>query len=1287
MADAKEGKGSFLMILLLALYSFFMNIPVSGRPEGETESNMKLDISPSSYESDLQQLLREYWTFPPSFDTDSGAQINFLIALLPDPQDAHAGWLFDPFLDSIQRAVESSGYVLDRYKIPWKRLTEKEKSKDSIPQSSNIEHRNKPGVVLFRDQKDPNQLLALFLVGESPTSGLHKIAFLAALNEIERYKGNSQFLIVGPSFSGTAGSISIATRAWLASRISYHALLIDPLSAIFEAVRNIDFATGININIISGSATSIDKARFERSFPPPLNVYFRTTTISDRTLVSKFLIYLASTYQSALERKKVAMLTEANTEFGNSIQDITLDQVLMGTFEDISLEQVRPSLEDAGRMKHVSETKELRRLKLIERIIRQRSAQPASGLLDLEFYRELTKKLFGKEIEKEKLESYSKLQESMEFIQLPFPIHTAHVRTAHEKERVKKGEYDTKSKEITKPGLGLSLEEEGDPSDLIPSLAPDMVSRISDEVIADILTTIAREEVRYVGIFATDTRDKIFLARQVQSYSPNVRIFTTDSDILYAHSNVTQYTKGMIVVSTYPLMNLNQSWTGGPAGVTAESRLQFPSGSAQGVYNATIAILRKIGRDGQLLEYSLPQPLDSLDKSDASFSRQGAPPVWISVVGNGGVWPIRSLTHSDSQMFGSTQEIRKSGKPTIPVHYFLEILILLIALFSLAHCLGLMDRWKILKAFWINSPWKERAEPNLCVLVLFSLMLACNIALFRISLIASSDILRWQSLVSWISIAATLWTTCQIAATWFLATLDSEDANHPLKERMVRIFFQFLIPAGLFFYVWIKAQEWSRHNWDHVYFYLRASNPLSGLSPVIPLLFLAASFYLFVLLHLKRLYLLRTFNMGEELENLDVLARGGLGRLAGKTNRLLRSSALTPPFLRELLRFARLLIKRARLLLTQRLLRWSFHHPGARTPNLLLFESSRGEQKLEERQQRDEEIMARLKDISSRLKTLQDQIEELTFKSRLELWYFLPILFVVVCFPGVHVFRRFLPTFDGTWFDTTFLIALLGSYIFVLISLIKFFVLSRYMKKVMERLAAHPIVEAYSRLPSTISTALGGRLYIQRPTLLQLYAPATLSKSLYPSSEIETILNQELAREPIEDEWSTGQTSEELLRSYKKTLELRGSILGPLTGKPWNARAEEFLALRVVFVLREIFMHLRNYLMYATAGSLLMLFAVNSYPFQPKRLLMVILSVLTVVVISTALAVLIQMNRDEILSRISKTSVNKISWDRSFASRLLMYVVLPLVTLFAAQFPEVGGFLLSWLEPVQRALR
>ena len=103
--------------------------------------------------------------------------------------------------------------------------------------------------MLFRDLLSPKgrRLLVLFLVGETPTAGIHKEAFESALRQIDKlsvlYQPETPTIpILGPSFSGSAESMETAIRNWLAETRE--------LAGIAQGQK-------LTVQIVSGSATAI----------------------------------------------------------------------------------------------------------------------------------------------------------------------------------------------------------------------------------------------------------------------------------------------------------------------------------------------------------------------------------------------------------------------------------------------------------------------------------------------------------------------------------------------------------------------------------------------------------------------------------------------------------------------------------------------------------------------------------------------------------------------------------------------------------------------------------------------------------------------------------------------------------------------------------------------------------------------------------------------------------------------------------------------------------------------
>ena len=133
-------------------------------------------------------------------DWDSGAdlraayKIEFLIATLPEPLGGGFRYKFDTYLDAIQRAAEASGFILDRFDLPWgdpsksastlfKLGEEIDLTLGSVAEGkppivgslspnrhASTSAQDLPGLLLFRSRETPeHRLLLVFLIGETPT--------------------------------------------------------------------------------------------------------------------------------------------------------------------------------------------------------------------------------------------------------------------------------------------------------------------------------------------------------------------------------------------------------------------------------------------------------------------------------------------------------------------------------------------------------------------------------------------------------------------------------------------------------------------------------------------------------------------------------------------------------------------------------------------------------------------------------------------------------------------------------------------------------------------------------------------------------------------------------------------------------------------------------------------------------------------------------------------------------------------------------------------------------------
>jgi hypothetical protein len=373
-----------------------------------------------------------------------------LIVTIPDPIDSPFGFNFDQMIEAIERALKRSGnYVLDRAWLPW------EADRQVVAKNGRIVgklRKTLPGVLLFRYVGEPDKLCAVFLVGENPTSGIHKRAFTKALDLIKDYglkggKHAGRFRIVGPYFSGSEFSLQMAVKKW-----SRHAT-----------------ASFCRIN---GSATGV-RPKHGRD-----DLAFKTTVIPTAKLRDAVLHYLAKRSDTRHDDApdgnglgKVAYLYEHNTGFGMAFYQRDRGKSLLLSFP-LHISRLKASVEHLRRQKEES-----------------LGLPPRSSLVPS--YRE---------------EPWAQ----QEAIRSQDPVTTASIN-----------------------GIALS----------------------------NILSAIVREKVRYVGIAATDVRDKVFLAHSIRENCPAVQIFILGSDLLLTHPERSPFLKGAVIGSTYPLFLENQRWT------------------------------------------------------------------------------------------------------------------------------------------------------------------------------------------------------------------------------------------------------------------------------------------------------------------------------------------------------------------------------------------------------------------------------------------------------------------------------------------------------------------------------------------------------------------------------------------------------------------------------------------------------------------------------------------------------------------------------------------------------
>lgn len=256
---------------------------------------------------------------------DKAAELTFVIATVPDPLHTHFSLSFDRLMEAIQQGATDEGYIYDSSWLPWETgqdkfalIADQERSDDEKKARE-----EQPGIVLFRkipakggtDAAEPfRRGLVVFVVGEEPTHGLHRMqlwnaaAWMAALQPgRESAPAKYQFpaKILGPSSSGSLPSLA--------------SLLVDLAARTYPKAGRANLPARPTVLIYSGSVTSAALVnRFLNFTGPTIDAHLWSFQQSDDRALDLYCRFLS---HSGFDLDKLAIVSEDETAYGNLFRD------------------------------------------------------------------------------------------------------------------------------------------------------------------------------------------------------------------------------------------------------------------------------------------------------------------------------------------------------------------------------------------------------------------------------------------------------------------------------------------------------------------------------------------------------------------------------------------------------------------------------------------------------------------------------------------------------------------------------------------------------------------------------------------------------------------------------------------------------------------------------------------------------------------------------------------------------------------------------------------------------
>jgi hypothetical protein len=1272
-------------------------------PSGAAELLTRLvGVSAATQPPDAPEPLRELLARARKAATGQRISIEFLVATLPDYVDSNSGWSFDSILDSVQRAAGAAGYVLDRFYLPDWAPT----AADGTDQASGRQHETEPGLVMFRqvdEEKATTKMLAVFIVTETPTGGIHEAAFVAAARIVAAWheagdKAEDPVLrVLGPTFSGSSPSLRRGISTFLDNAPSWPA----------------------SVRVLSGTATSEANRKllkFQWSNPDDTGerravpVSFAATVRTDGDMLHALHDHLTEINPEWEHGKGIVLLVESNTGYGQGFVP-------------------QQGAEQAG-------------------------AGGSGENGDNPFPKAL---------------------------QIPFPIHISRLRAEAERIRVA-------GPRAAGTGSGTMPSDMGPATDQLPSMTPQITAATIDTLVATILATIRREEYPAIGIFATDKRDHLFLAERIVREVPNALLFTTEADLIYVLPQFRSFIRGAIVASSYPLFNATQSLTS--PHLAGRRRQQFSSMAAQGTYNA---VLKLLGREDLLLDYLPPGCLRDDGKSFVLADSRVClrPPVWISVAGRDGLWPIdRHVDEDDKRVDSYTEEIgsdqlrgqlavsdsetySRESAPLALRHVakWMEAAFVLLLLALVVHMVAylaevdstglgrsepseFLSRWfpvKRLRAWMGHFTEQTRLLPGARLLDVSGIEKSL-VTEHRLFLLIAFAILWFASV--WTMRLFNIWLDDspielprsvshghQPAAVnvWhfiyggMLAILLMESLLAIRQRRAavprgwvgsaivtcVALFLAF--NAGLSLAGFLGSPHWANPV-SATLLFARTVNPGNWASPAAPLLALLGVLYLWTLWNIRQL-LMGGWSHRRESELFQLLT-GREPRLSDEVADIMVSPwrrqdwrCLAIPFglllcfvlyvpmwytpdgqqfgsflwwcsLLIVFLVAHSLAMTVHLwLLISRILRHLCGHPIAAAFTRVAEEPFNWQLSLTPPR------AIELKPMARKARTLQFELQQ-----------------VVRDLVGVEASAVAGSSGEQRTVGANVLAPIPDVVIGSQAPAIE------VASAAYEFAGSHEVVHVAESIVNTSALQstraerrrnnVCPRVPISGGATAGDFAEATTAEARalkvrhQDLDPVVTILGVELpdvldgetregGRHPYFNSltWRTlVKLSDGLIPTLRHGFWHRGSVTGRPASEDWYRKAEALVGMQAAFVLRDLLARLVSGMTVTIAGAMLALTSHLFYSFPGRSAMLAFDWILVALAAATAAAMLIHLEKDPILARLWSKTSGRLVWTGGFIYRLGLYGAVPLITLFAWQFPEVGGMLFGWMEPLQKAI-
>ena len=444
-------------------------------------------------------------------------------------------------------------------------------------------------------------------------------------------------------------------------------------------------------------------------------------------------------------------------------------------------------------------------------------------------------------------------------IHLYYPRDIATLRSAYEKQSIFNSGTQTSSS-ANAPGTTLRgdlSEPASSEHETVRTYGGRLTPLAQESVLLAITDVLKAKDIQFVILKSTNSLDQIFLSQFLRRSFPDVRVVIDGSDLLFRRGAQGASLRGVMVLSTYPLLTWQQDWTFSATDQPDKSYRIFGQDFAEGLYIAARGLFPELGSKVRIANYSPPAWARSgelMYKDDDT-----RPATWLTVIGHRQFWPVavlNSFTLKDSEPksllfskpeYSDSTNCLSSGCHAVqflPVEFW--ILLIICFFWGFFH-----NRWcasgsispvpaLFRLAYFAPVP---RAQHSALIAFGSWLVAAASLVVATDSGVFSWGLDRWSGVIALVLLIVFLFAIFGCAKNYELSpmtdvdfkALDSAAARRAATYAAILVFALFTLRQLALVHNLTLANRFPA--------YWRSINLLSGVSGLLPQLFLIAGMY------------------------------------------------------------------------------------------------------------------------------------------------------------------------------------------------------------------------------------------------------------------------------------------------------------------------------------------------------------------------------------------------------------------------------------------------------------